>query len=541
MTIVKSIPPVEAQAFRGSAIRRSRFIAGIVILITTGWIAFIWSYRFLPMHDYPMWIYVGHVFSQLIRHQAPSGFSIVPWPVPDTLFVGTTGLLDLFLPPEVSGKIWLTLVVGMFALGSYRLVGSLSARRDSPWLLLPLLFVFHRNFWIGEVAFAFSLGVLFFCLSLVLSPKNSWRGRDLWLIAGLSILLFYSHAIAYLCWLIVLALLVLLESRRTPRIKVLLAVFPSLLLTAIYLLTRRPRPVAGAVASWFDFDAKAKLGRALSVLSPIHFFDPFYGSDPRSLKVLAIAFNLATILLGLLLVALWFRNLLRRPFWALELKYGARAMAIAPLVCFLAFLFAPFLAAFGAHDMNERFILPAFIFMLASLSSSTGYALPERAEWSLTLLAAAAVSFVLGFHCFYVGSVAHKLQGAYDAALQAHLNADFRDLGENQFETFRLTPSDSEGSRLLPVHDAFGFFADYLRLAEPASAPIIQTSIVATSAQYHPLLDKYNQLTQFPSAIVIFGTQSHNHAVAALMADRYRMTVDAEYVSVLQPKADVSH
>lgn len=114
-------------------------ITWFVSALTAGWLASIWILRFLPMDDYPTWIYAGRLFSELIRNAAPSCYSLVPYPVPNTLFVGITGLLDLFVDPETSGKIFLSFSVLLFVVGSYRLIGSMSTRRDSPLLLLPLL------------------------------------------------------------------------------------------------------------------------------------------------------------------------------------------------------------------------------------------------------------------------------------------------------------------------------------------------------------------------------------------------------------------
>ena len=439
---------------------------------------FIWTYRFLPMHDYPMWIYAGRVCSQLIRKQAAPCYRIIPWPVPNALFVGVTGLLDLLLAPETSGKIYLSFSVVLFALGSYRLIGSITTRRDSPLFLLPLFYVFHRNVWMGEIGFAFSLGILFVALAHVLTPRDRLRAKDLWLIAGFSLLIFFSHAISYFCWLIFLTLLAVFDSPRFPRSKALLAVSPSLLLMALYLLHREHSGARSAV-SWFSVDLRSKLA-FFSIFSPLHFFEPFYWSDPEPLKLFATVFNLSVVTVVLTLVALWVWSLAGHTHSFVFPNGSARALAVAPLVFFLVFLVAPFQAATGIQDINQRFVLPAFILMLASLAANRPRRLPEGARRALTLVVAAAATIVLAFQYFYVGRIAHKLQGVYDVISQAHLSSDFRDVAENELEhSERLAPPGPSGPRLLPMHEALGYFAQYLRLDQQTCIPIFSKTALS--------------------------------------------------------------
>jgi hypothetical protein len=517
---------------------RARVIAWFAFALTAGWLTSIWTYRFLPMHDYPTWIYAGRLFSQLIRKQAPSCYGIVPYPVPNTLFVGITGLLDLFLAPETSGKVFLSFSVVLFALGSYRLFGSITTRRDSPLLLLPLLYVFNRSVWVGEISYEFSLGILFLALAYLLSPRDRFRAKDLWLIAGFSLLTFFSHAVSYLCWLIVLALLAVFDSPRFPRFKALLAVSPSLVFLAIYVL-RKEKSGPGLAASSFTDVLKSKL-EFVSIFSPLHFFDPFYWNDPKLLKLLATAFNFSVVTLVLTLVVIWVWSLRDRTRPAVVQNACPRAVVAAPLVFFAVFLAAPFSAVTRVYDFNGRFLLPAFILMLASLASSRPRRLPEATRWALTLAAATAAMTVLAFQFFYVGRVAHKLQGVYNVLSQAHLSSDFRDVVDNEFEHLdRLAPPAPSGPRFLPVHGTLAYFVQYLRLERPTCVPLFPTttSIIRTSVVYDPLLSESKTMTQFPGSIVILGPQIRNHVIAGLMPDRYETIADSEYVLILQRRA----
>ncbi len=517
---------------------RSLFIAWFVLVLTAGWVAFIWTFRFLPLQDYPGWTYAGRLFSLLIRNQAPSCYQLVRYPVPNALFVATTGLLDLVFRPETSGKIFLSLSVVLFALGSFRLVGSTTTRRDTPLLLLPLIFVFNRSVPVGEISYEFSLGVLFLAMAQMLYPPERARGRELWLIAGFSLVIFLSHAASFFCWLIFLLLLTVFDSSRFPRFKTLLSVSPSLLLFVLYVLGRE-KSGGGLNAASFIGDLKSKVV-FVSIFSPLHFFDPFYWTDPKLLKQLSTAFNLSVVAVVLILALIWMQALRSHVRLSARLNGTTRAVLVAPLVFSAVFLFAPFSEFTGVYDLNGRFLLPAFLLMLAGLASFRPRALSERMRWSLTLATAAAAIFVLAFQFFYVGRVAGKLQGVYDVLSQAHLDPDFRAIADSEFEHLDyVAPLPKSGPRLLPVHESLAYFVQYLRLEHPTCVPLFQTttSIVRASVPYRSLLTDTEGIAELPRGVVILGLQNRNRVIAGLLTDRYQTVADTDYVLVLERKA----
>jgi len=219
---------------------------------------------------------------------------------------------------------------------------------------------------------------------------------------------------------------------------------------------------------------------------------------------------------------------------------AARAVLFAPLFFFAVFLLAPFKAAAGTGDLNERFLLPAFVLMLTSLASNRPRQAHESTRWAWTLLASGTAIVVLGFQFLYVGHAARELQKIFDVLAQAHLSSDFRDLAENEFEHLgRLAAPGPSAARLLPMHESLGYFAEYLRLDRQNCIPIFSkpTSVIASSEAYHPLLNDAKKMTQFPGSIAIFGLQTRNRAIASLMTDRYETIADTGYVLILRRKA----
>ena len=82
-------------------------------------IVFIWFFRFLPMQDYPDWLYQGYIFSQAMKGQPIFDFQIIDYPVANSVSTFFIGLFSLFLHTEISGKLFLTIYVFIFTFGSF--------------------------------------------------------------------------------------------------------------------------------------------------------------------------------------------------------------------------------------------------------------------------------------------------------------------------------------------------------------------------------------------------------------------------------------
>ncbi|MGB0061398.1 MAG: hypothetical protein WBP68_14560, partial [Candidatus Binatus sp.] len=93
--------------------------------------ALIWSHRFLPISDYPDWVFEGSIVAQLLHGSAPASYSLKHYPVPYSGTVALLGVLDLVFPPEMSGKVVLSLCVILFALSSTYLSNSLRGDTDN--------------------------------------------------------------------------------------------------------------------------------------------------------------------------------------------------------------------------------------------------------------------------------------------------------------------------------------------------------------------------------------------------------------------------
>ena len=501
-------------------INRGRPLSIFLLLLTLAWIAYIWLYRFLPMMDYPLWLCAGKIFSQFLHGQHPASYRLDAWPIPNSAFVGLVGLLDLVFSPEVSGKIFLTACTVMYVLGAYLLTGSLAPDRHWALSILPMLFLFHRCVWAGELSFSFGLGFLLIAMAMALRAR---RESPL-IILFVSIGLFYSHAIAYFCWLIFLGTLCIFDSSRFSRLRTTLAVIPSLLLLALYAL-RRDYP-SGIKTDLGPMSALRETPRFWSLFSPLHFFDPFYATDPQWIKYAAVLFNSCVVALVGALIGLW--------LWKLPARIrngngSVKAVLLTALIFFVIFAVFPFQAFTGVFDFNYRFLLPAFVLVLASLAPVLH---PHRA-FSAGITSAAVL--VLAFHLWYTARISKELVETYQVMSQANLDPGFRDITWNPFEP--LAPIATTGERLLPVHEPLMYFAQYLRLDRDwldRNPRMFTTSFVRSTGSFSPLLGESKWRSPPPCAIVILGLQSQNRDVARLLPNEYRVSVEADYLLILQ-------
>ncbi len=505
-----------------------RFILAIYFVVAAGWVCLIWIYRFIPLQDYPVWIYLGKMFSLLIRHQAPQCFSIILWPVPNAIQVVVLGGLDLFLNPETSGKIFLTLCVLLYMLGAYRLIVSVSDRRDSPLLLVPLLYVFHRSILVGELAFSLGLAILLLSMAYIFSTS---RPR-LWLVSVLSVLIFFSHGASFISWMIFLAVLAVFGRPRFRPIPILVAASPSVLLMGIYWVVRHhPHAAEEGPALSIRLVASSKL-TAASVLSPVHFFSPFFRTDPNAIHWIAVLLNGGALVAALFVVIEWARRLRDRSEPA-SLDKRWRVCDATAISLLAAFLFVPFARITGISDINYRFILPMFLLMLASVAGSGFGRKSERLRWALTISTAIGAISVLCLYFVIVGRASGKIQEIHETLSKAQLGPDFRDLVNNDFEGTHVA-AEGNSSRVLPVHSCLAYITYYLRTEEEIPSTILNTSIIRSSLTIPPLINKGGMMTASPSAIVIPGDQRLNRTNAQRIPGSYQVTADTDYVMILK-------
>lgn len=192
-----------------------------VLVVAAGWPA---------LQDFGGWLYQGRVLAWVWTGQ-PSAFGVAPYPVPYSLAQVALGALNLVLPPVAASLVYLGLYV---LLGAVAVSLFVRRYRLSPVLagaFLTVTVVLGSGYWNGYVGT--QLGGVLLVLYLALDRRTM---TSLPAVVVASLVMFFSHAIAFAVWGLV-AVIAAIAVHRFWRF--LLGILPSLALLAWYAASSR--------------------------------------------------------------------------------------------------------------------------------------------------------------------------------------------------------------------------------------------------------------------------------------------------------------
>ncbi|MFC1605635.1 hypothetical protein ACFL33_02080 [Pseudomonadota bacterium] len=335
-----------------------KWTLGIVLLmLISAWLAAEAPY----LHDFAEWLYQGQILGNLFVHpETVPGFTIVGYPVPNTLATVLLASLGLLLPAVWAGKTFLALlliawyvVIGLFVRQHFE-----ERHRDRTTLVLFATAALATFFWYGFVGYQLGLLLLTWFLSLGEDRRTPVT------ITAFSVALFFSHAMIFL----VFGLLLFLTMLQRRDWRVMAALLPAGLLSLWFLAGRRMAqfapPIADAQWAGWREALLYKLGYP-AMMGP---FKNFLRPDGSSLFEtqtwiywLGLMTNFAVVLLLCLfaLVALW-KN--RRALWPARAEMASLDNALTSTTLALAtlYLLAPY-NFFGLINPGGRLILPMLL------------------------------------------------------------------------------------------------------------------------------------------------------------------------------------
>ena len=356
---------------------------------------------FPVLHDYPEWMYQGHIaWSLLTQGTTFSGlFELVPQPVPNALSQSAIAVLNVFTSPVLAGKIWLAiyfilaLVVGIIALRSRRL-------GESMHLIFTLAIVFGPGFWNGYINFQF--GLLFFALYCVCAHRSVIS------VLLFSVLIYFSHAsvfAGFVCFVIAS------EWFAQRRLQVFAALLPALLMLLWYSTARLSveggqNESVGSVSQWAQYKiyTVAKQG-------PFHNFIQPDGESllatVHGLYMTGFAINfLIAVLIGLwmLFACMSFVRRHNGPFIT-ELR---KVTNLPAMLFTIGMLLVAWLLAgkntFGVVNLGERFLIVALMLMILHFHCP---------EWIRKIWQSVCIAAAIGTLCCLV--VLSRETGVYTA------------------------------------------------------------------------------------------------------------------------------
>jgi hypothetical protein len=416
----------------------------------------------VPFYDYYQWLYQGHVVSVLLFGTgAGTGvtagtYLLSPVPVPNLAAPVLIGLLNVMLPIEAAGAVFLVLTVLGFAVAFGYLVRTLQRRSTAveflgfPWAMGFFLYK-------GYLSFEFGVAGMFVLIAVLhrstRRPRSGPGTATLVAVTGLGLLLYLSHLLAWIMGGLAVVLYAIVLARRGDRrqaVKLVLCLCPGVVLAVWYALAVRGGTGITLYPSWQD--------KAIALTETLQFFlrlDPFPPAFPlfwvNALLTLALA----------VLVLLW-----------IDLPRCRRAIAGLPALWMSAVLavVAVVLPISMVNDLikpDERFVVPALLLAVAALPyRPTGRRVPA--------LGAGLAAVVIGLHVVEYTDVGTRIQ-QIDTAIDARVPDQARVLHLTVASRYGCAPS---AGLVTGVPVLKWYAVDHTLEGGPAGVNIEETSLV---------------------------------------------------------------
>jgi len=198
---------------------------------------YIFSFHYLPLQDFPQWIYHGHVFNQMVFHGNDFGgyFSFHHYIPPNASATVLIGLLELPFSPMIAGKLFLFISMILLYAGSWRVLTTLARSDHLLFAVISFSCCFNLFFYGGFLNFLFGLGIALLGISYILDKRSN---AALYLLMFFFLLCYLSHFASLLVLMVPVLSLILCD--RNPKFvrKVLLALLPSLVIFIHYYFTK---------------------------------------------------------------------------------------------------------------------------------------------------------------------------------------------------------------------------------------------------------------------------------------------------------------
>jgi hypothetical protein len=338
-----------------------RWFAGWLCLSCAA-VAMLFGVRALPFYDYYEWLFQGNLVAQLLfgvpgaGESADNLYGLRPVPVPNLGAPLLIGLLNVALPIELAGRLFVAVTVLAFAYAFAYLVRAVQGR---PTVIEFAGFLFGFGFFLykGYLSYLFGLSLALIILGkihkLAARSDGAPNRPALSYLALMGMALYLSHMMAWS----VAVLATLLYSfalfqrqQHRPAALLVLTLLPGVLLLIWYTLAERSGIGVSAYDSWKD--------KADALLEPLQLFvrlEPF----PQSFPIFW-----ANLGFGLALLALLLPNVDRT-----ALRTALRDRPVLWLGGLLAAtaLLLPIEHLNGLNRPDGRLVLPAFLAIVAAL------------------------------------------------------------------------------------------------------------------------------------------------------------------------------
>lgn len=426
----------------------------LAVLLSLLNVGLIWSFRFLPLYDYSIWLYETKILREFSGHLFPyhQYFEIIKSPVPNLAFTAFTWMFSWIVSYETAGKLFLSLCVVAFPWSVWYAVRRVSGNSNSSVAYLGFPFSFNL-FMFGGHNYIFGMALLLWTLGYFVPRLERLSSNDYVLLALALIVIYFTHIIPFglaVCFLLGFSLFSGTQSIE-KRIKVLLVMTPSIAAFVWCLLTA---PLKTEAFGW----NLVTLGR--SFFKPLCLFMKSYGI--RNALPLTVLNGLWLLLLIIMIL-----ELLRRSWTG---KLWGKRFLLPLLVCGLCSVLLPdyFL---GIYQPGARF---TFAFLMLFV---LGIRAPLASRWKLVFFFTTIVA--TGYNAYYFGKADLQSRAFFDD-LRGHVKFN------KSFYAFKCDwPAGSsiwdEGS---PSVNSLGLVPYYAYLTDDGVAWIHETGILKLKDSY---------------------------------------------------------
>jgi len=339
----------------------------------------IWMGHAPYLHDFGEWVFQSKILTlHWSDPEQVTGFQWATYPVPNSLAILIMAIFGLAIPAITAAKLFLTILLAGWFFVLRKFVRQLCSSTDYDALVFILfsLVALSNFFWTGFVSY--QLGLLLLTLFLTRFGP-SMRAAEL---ATLAVLIFLSHAMVFLVFVLLVLLDTVHSNKRLPRI---LALFPAGVLSLWFVIGRSlaefSTPIAGAaMADWseviiYKLGYPLMLGPFKSLLQPdlsslLDHLPWFYWSG-------FIANVLVVSGVGIfILLAIWSQQKTATRMIT-RAGFSRSSLRISASVLLLFYVIAPY-NFFGLINPSGRVTIPLLLISLLLLSSSTQVAVSTR-------------------------------------------------------------------------------------------------------------------------------------------------------------------
>jgi hypothetical protein len=464
---------------------------------------------YLPLQDYPDWLYQGTVLANYHSNfeNYGSSFELKIYPVPNSASTLIIALFSLFLPPILAGKMMLSFWLILMPL-SYLYFYRSFQTGDSILQYAIFLFLYNIRFYQGNVSFLLSLPLLFFTLGYI---KRRVNALDTYHFIGISLifmLLFITHFIGFVIGLLGFAVILITNYKLKIKnyIKSVISIIPSFILTMIYILNQSKGPKE--LEFNFHLSLLGKISNLFSTFAIAFNFD----NEPVSGEVLIKAcLNLIIIILICILVMNFIKLMFKR-------RIVLNEIAILGISLILIGLFLPTMFFYITDADTRLFYIGAF-FILPTIRSN--HFIFKNNTSKIFLCAYSLIILLNSFQIYKTGDNYKNIYRTAETYIKPNkkvltIMGNFIYEDRVSKDKFRMTNRELLINRLVPgvgslMRLPFYYYIRY-NLAYPH---IFQTSLFKSINYKIPLMIK-----PFPSIDQIaYGINEYDYAIIVGKAD----------------------